>query len=225
MNLTIKLGKKSVDMPMDFSHEQWLRLKKLGDKFDDYSLIHACSGIEIGEIKKAELSQIEEISRVLSFYYFSGNNPQDIVLTFHHKGVEYGLMKDFSKMKFGAWVDLEVYASDDVDKNIPKILSLMYYPVKRWQGKKYILQEYSDELVQETAEAFVDVPIRVWWGASVFFLVFVNKYTENMQNSLNTMTVMNKWYQMGRKRLPKWLQKKQPEDSIFNAFKFLQEKT
>jgi hypothetical protein len=220
MNLTIKLGDRVVDMPMDFSFEQWLRVRKLGDNINDFNLLSACSGIDEKEIRRADLKQVEEISTILQYYYFSGKSADDIVLTFHHHGVEYGLQKDFSKLKYGAWVDLEVYASEDVEKNIPKILSLLYYPVKEWKKDKYILEEYSDELVNETAENFKDVPIRVWWGASTFFLLFVSKYTENMKNSLSTANTLTKWYLMMRKKLPKWLQRKLPADFIFNVIKF-----
>ena len=220
MNLTIKLGDQMVDMPMDFSYPQWMRLRSLGDNVDNVSLISVCSGLDASLIKKAKVKQIEEISEVLTRFYFSGKGTSEIVLTFTHHGVEYGLQTDFSKLSFGAWVDLEVYSSEDIEKNIPKILSLMYYPIKKWKGKKYLLEEYSDELCAETAEAFEDIPIKIWWGFSTFFLLFVEKYTENIQNSMNTKMKINRWYQMGKKSLPKWLQRKLPQDSIFDVSKF-----
>lgn len=220
MNFEIKLGDKSVLMPMEFSHEQWMRMRAAGADVSPLALISICSGIDKKEIKKAELSQIEEIASILSQFYFSGTPNSEISLTFVHKGIEYGLQTDFSKLKYGAWVDLEVYCAEDVDKNIPKILSLLYYPIVGWKGKKYILEEYSDELVEQTAENFVDVPIRIWHGAAHFFFLFAGKYIDNIQSSLNGKIKVEKWYQRGKKMLPKFLQRKLPHASIFGDSKF-----
>lgn len=220
MNLEVKLGDKQVSMPMEFSYNQWIRLRDYGDNIPPHKMIAACSGLDENEIKKADLEQVEYISSVLARFYFSGTNPNEVMVTFKHNGIEYGLLQDFSRLKYGAWVDLEVYSSQDIDLNIPKILSLLYYPIKRWKGKKYILEEYSDELVSETAENFKDVPMKVWFGASSFFLLFVSKYMDATKNSLSMKLKMMKWYRMGIRRLPNFLKRRLPDDSIFNALKF-----
>lgn len=220
MNMQIKLGDKLVDLPLEFSYWQWNRMKASGDDLSPLSMISICSGLDKKEIKKADLSDIEIVSEYLATIYFSAKPTNDIFVTFFHKGVEYGLQKDFSKLKYGAWVDLEVYSSQDVDKNIPKILSLMYYPIKEWKGKKYILEEYSDELVEHTASEFEDIPMRIWWGFSSFFLLFAGRYIENIRSSLTTKTRMEKMYQRGKKILPKFLQKKLPHVFTFGDSKF-----
>ena len=220
MNLSIKLGDKRVDMPMEFSYPQWLRLKTFGEDLNAINLLSICSGIDVKELKKADLKDVEDIANVLSKFYFSATPSSEIVLTFFHNDVEYGLQKDFSKLKYGAWVDLEVYSAEDVDKNIPKILSLLYYPIKQWNGKKYILEEYSDEVVNASAESFQDIPIRIWHGAASFFFLFAERYIANMQSSLNTKIKLQKMYQMGKKILPKFLQKKLPEGFISGDSKF-----
>jgi hypothetical protein len=219
MIMQIKLGDHLVDIPEEFSFAQWKRMKESGDDLSPISMISICSGIDKKEIKKANLEEIEQVSKYLALVYFSGKPSSEIVLTFFHNGIEYGLQKDFSKLKYGAWVDLEVYAAQDVDKNIPKILSVLYYPIVKREGKNYILEEYSDELCERTAKEFESVPMRIWWGASAFFLLFASKYIGNTQNSLNTKIKMETWYQRGMKMLPKFLQKRLPHDFTFGDSK------
>lgn len=219
MNMQIKLGEERIDLPWEFNHPQWMRMKSVGGDMDPLNLLHICTGLDRKELKKADLKQVEEISEILSNIYFSATPTNQVFLSFFHNGKEYGLQKDFSKLKYGAWVDLEVYSAEELDKNIPKILSLMYYPIKEWKGKKYILEEYSDELVETTAEEFVDIPMRIWYGAASFFLLFVGEYIGNIQNSLNGKIRMEKWYQKGKRMLPKFLQRKLPLASIFGDSK------
>jgi hypothetical protein len=225
MSMQIKLGNDLIDLPEEFNFQQWKRMKEAGEDLSPISMISICSGVDKKLIKKAELSQIEEISKMLSLIYFSGKPSTDVVLTFFHNGVEYGMEKDFSKLKYGAWVDLEVYASQEIDKNIPKILSLLYYPIKKWNGKKYVLEEYSDELCEHTAQEFETVPMRIWWGASAFFLLFVGKYIGNTKSSLTTKMTLQTLYQRGMKMLPKFLRKRLPQGFTFGDSKSSQERT
>lgn len=219
MNLQVKIGNDKIDLPWEFNHIQWMRLKAQNQEMNPLNLLHVCTGIDKSQLKKAELSQVEDIANILTNLYFSATPSNEVVLTFFHNGIEYGLQKDFAKLKYGAWVDLEVYSSDEIDKNIPKILSLLYYPILKWEKKKYILEEYSDELVERTAEEFKDVPMRIWHGAANFFFLFAGAYIGNIQSSLNTTMRMEGWYQKGKKMLPKFLQKRLPHDFIFGVSK------
>ena len=217
----IKLDKQTITMPLKFSYEQWLRLKKYGDKeLTKSELISACSGFEEKTIKKADLETIEDIANVLSTFYFQTPQDDKIILTFEHNGIEYGLQKDFSKLAYGAWVDLEVYSSKDIDKNLNKILAVLYYPIKKWKGDKYILESYDEDMVSQTAEEFKTIPMEVWWGAASFFLLFVSRYIQDTQSSLTTKMKVNLMYRRGKKILPKWIQKKLPEDFTSIPFKF-----
>lgn len=217
----IKLGDQTKQMPVKFSHEQYMRLKHYPTNMDKVQLISACSGFDESLIRKCEMSVIEDVSNILAHYYFSSPPSEEIILSFFHNGVEYGLQKDFSKLSFGAWVDLEVYSSQDLEKNIPKILAVLYYPIKEWKkNNKYVLEDYDDKRVSEVAEEFKNVPMEVWHGVSTFFLLFVSKYIQGTVNSLNTKMTWNKIYQRGKKILPKWIQKKLREDFISMDSKF-----
>ena len=64
------------------------------------------------------------------------------------EGVKYGLQPNLENMDLGAFVDLETYIKD-VDENIHKIFSVLYRPVKKQEGKKYIIEEYEPNKVRQ----------------------------------------------------------------------------
>ena len=220
MNLELKLGDKMISLPMHFTWEQWMRMQSYDmNKVKPHELLAVCSGLEVKEIKNADLKDVEYISEVLTRFYFSGDPKNEVILTFTHNGVEYGLQKDFGKLTYGAWVDLEVYGSSSINENIPKILSLIYYPIKGWKKDKYILEEYDDEKVSERAEEFKTIPMDIWYGASTFFLLFVRIYTDNIASSLVLKNKVETMILRGLKVLPKWMQRKLLPGFILNATK------
>jgi len=208
MKLTMKLGKQSVEIPNELTYPQYKRLRQYKDNPTPTQILAAVTGIPEKEIKKADLKSIEEISEVVSLFYFSGTTDDETIVSFEHKGVEYGLQTDFGKLAYGAWIDLEVYASQDIEENIPKILARLYYPIKKKKGSKLILEEYSEELMEESEEAFKDVPIKIWFGATSFFLLFVKTYIEDMKTSLKWKNKYQRMQMRGLMLLPKFLQKR-----------------
>lgn len=207
--MSIKFGEEKIKLTPYFSYPQYQRMRNYNaEAITGPEMIHVITGLPIKKIKQADLKQIEDISKILANVYFSGDTKAETKVTFIHNGIEYGLQTNFSKLAWGAWVDLEVYTSEKIEDNIPKILSLFYYPVKSKKGSKIILEDYSDELVEQTAEEFKDIPMEVWFGFTSFFLLFVKTYIENIQSSLAMTKKVENLIQMGKRILPKFLQKR-----------------
>jgi len=141
---------------------------------------------------------------------------EELVTTFIHDGIEYGLETNFGAMAWGAWVDLEVYSSDNILDNVHKLLAILYRPIVSKKGKKYKIEPYDSETVLERAEIFLDIPVSIWFQSSDFFLTIVNLSISNIKNSLERKKRWNKKLMKGTKMLPKWLQKRLPQDFTFN---------
>lgn len=135
-------------------------------------------------------------------------NERQLVLTFKHNDVEYGLEQDFTKLAWGAWVDLEVYSSENISDNIHKLMSILYRPITKWKGKKYEIEPYDADTINERAEIFLDLPISYWFHVSDFFLSVANLSITNIRTSLERKTKWNKLMKRGMMTLPRWLQKK-----------------
>lgn len=224
--LKIKLGETEMELPDYLTWEQYMRIKKYNyENIKPIQIISGITGIDEKELKKASLKDIELVSNLLSQFYF--NNPMDteVKTTFFFEDVEYGLETNFSKLPWGVWMDLEVYSSQNVEEHIPKILALLYYPIVSRKGSKYKLAPYNEEEIEERAEAFKQVPMDIWFGASSFFLLFAKTYIEGIKSSLTIQNKVNNLKMKGMKVLPKWLQRKLLAGSILNAPKSLPKKT
>jgi hypothetical protein len=190
-------------------------------------LISLFTGLSIHELKNLQKEQIELIELFLSDK-IKYPDSKEIVLTFEHDGVEYGLENDWSKLAWGAWVDFEVYCADDnIYENLHKIMAVLYRPVishDKKDPKKYKIEPYKSEDIEDRAEIMRQVPVNIWLGASLFFLEIVNTYINTMRDSLKlkmeiTMRTTKYWMMM-----PKWLKKVLPLDFILPSLTDSQKK-
>ena len=180
-------------------------------------LISLFTNMTVHELKNLQKEQVELIEVFLSSRLIF---PEDnkLVMTFEHNGVEYGLENDWSKLAFGAWVDFEVYCSDDkIYDNLHKIMSVLYRPVISKDKKnplKYKIAPYKSEEIEDRAEIMKLVPVSIWLGASVFFLEIVNIYITSIKNSLGLTLKIQQRTTKVWKMMPKWMQKVLPLDFI-----------
>jgi hypothetical protein len=180
-------------------------------------LISLFTNMTVHELKNLQKEQVELIEVFLSSRLIF---PEDnkLVMTFEYDGVEYGLENDWSKLAFGAWVDFEVYCSDDkIYDNLHKIMSVLYRPVISKDKKnplKYKIAPYKSEEIEDRAEIMKLVPVSIWLGASVFFLEIVNIYITSIKNSLGLTLKIQQRTTKVWKMMPKWMQKVLPLDFI-----------
>jgi hypothetical protein len=179
-------------------------------------IISLFTKIPFPELKNLQVDQVNLIEAFLSTRM---EIPKDneLILTFNYNGVEYGLENDWSKLAWGAWVDFEVYSSENIYQNLHKIMAILYRPVITQDSKNlknYKIVPYKSEEIDERAEIMKDVPVQFWLGAAQFFFSIVKTYIENMQASLESKTKIDTMATKTWKKLPKFLQKKLPLDSI-----------
>jgi len=82
--------------------------------------------------------------------------------------VEYGFEPNLSQMAYGAYLDISKIETLTLDKNWPKILSILYRPVKKKQGVLYEIENYNSDKVLDT-EKWYDVNMDFHFGCFFFF--------------------------------------------------------
>lgn len=209
-----------LELPDELTIGQYQQLTKYPERYkDNIQVLSLLTGLTVHELKNLTKEQIQLIDTVVGSK-FKVENSDTVIFTFEHDGVEYGLENDWSKMAWGAWVDIEVYSSENVDDNIHKIMSVLYRPVIKPAGKKlnsYVIQPYKSEEIEARSEIMKDVPVRIWFGLSSFFLLIGHTYINSIKNSLNTEMTWRKYYLMGKKKLPQFLQKRLSDDFTFRS--------
>ena len=182
--ITLQVGKKEVQLPEKLSIRQYKELKKIED-FDKNPIefISAISGLDIDDIRYSKKKDMDFVFKFLTQNYLTKPD-KTLRTTFTLDDVEYGLMSDMSSLNFGGWVDLEYLTTEGVEKNIEKIMSVMYRPIIKEDTNGFVLEEYDHDKMKERSELFLDLPIDYFWGVSNFFFNLVKAYTENMRVSL-----------------------------------------
>jgi hypothetical protein len=195
-------------------YQQFIRKQDIY-KNNPTELLSLYLNIPMNELRDLPLSSVKMVESYITNEMAKDFHKDEMYETFELNGVEYGLENDWSKLSWGAWVDLQVYSAENIQDNIHLIMSTLYRPVTSRDKKgKYKIEKYKSDDIDSRATEFLDLPIIYWFGVSGFFLLMSTLYINNIENSLRWTNKVNKLMMIGWRSLPKWLQKKTPLDSI-----------
>ncbi len=171
--------------------------------------------VPLNDIKDLPKEQVEFVEQYISSEMIKDFQVDELYNTFEFDGVEYGLENDWSKLAWGAWVDLQVLTTDNIQQNIHTIMAILYRPIiSKGKKGKYKIKPYKAAEIEERADIFRDIPIKYWLGASSFFFLVSTIYTNNIKNSLKLTNKVNNLMTKGWMILPKWIKSRLPLDSI-----------
>tara|TARA_R100001594_G_scaffold19977_1_gene38847 strand:- start:549 stop:1175 length:627 start_codon:yes stop_codon:yes gene_type:complete len=142
---------KIVDSWKDVTLEKWQQLvlgKKKSKTQEAKETIKALSTLPIKLVEEMSLSDVAAIFERLSKLQIEGK----LKKVFEIDSVEYGFLPDLDEITLGEWADIEHYIKDGIDKNMHKIMAVLFRPVTSKEGKMYSVQAYKDG--RERAEKF-----------------------------------------------------------------------
>lgn len=214
--IEIVIDDKIIEVPSELTIEQYQNLKRYKHIYekDKTKLLAMYLNVSSSELKDLPAQQVEFVEKYISSNLLEEDYKDETYECFNFDGVEYGLENDWSKLTWGAWVDLEVFSADNLDENIHKIMSVLYRPVVSKKKNKYTIEKYKSDEIEDRAETFKKLPLKYWFGAASFFFLLVSISINNTVNSLSLKNKLNRLMMMGWMKLPKWIKRKLPLDSI-----------
>jgi len=214
--IELEIEDKIVQVKPHLTIQQYQRLKSNEEKYQNSSVetLSLYTDIPVNQLKDLPVEQVNFVQEYITSQITNNSMKDELHNIFTHNGVEYGLENDWTKLAWGGWVDLEVFASENVEHNIHYIMAVLYRPIKEKKKGKYILQPYKADEIEDRANEFLTLPVNYWFGASVFFFITGNLYISSLESSLIMKNKMNKMIAKGWKILPKWVKEKLPLDSI-----------
>ena len=218
--IELVMDNQVVKLNSDFTIAQYQVLQSKGQFYKDnpHHLISLFTGIPFNDIKNMSMENVRLVQAYLNSVMLN-DNTDELVMTFEYQGVEYGLETEFGKMAFGAWIDFEVYSSQDIVGNIHNIMAILYRPIKEKGRKgKYTIVPYNSNEIEERALLFKDLPMKYWLGCSSFFFQVAKLYITNIEASLESKKRTNKLIETAWMKLPKFLQKRLPLDTILLSY-------
>jgi len=224
--IELVMDNEVVKINSDLTIGQYQVLQSKGQFYQDnpHQLISLFTGIPFNDVKNMSMENVRLVQGYLNNAMLN-TNKDELVMTFEYEGVEYGLETEFGKMAFGAWIDFEVYTSQDIVGNIHNIMSILYRPIKSKDKKgKYTILPYNSNDIEERGLLFRDLPVKYWLGVATFFFQVANLYISNIKASLESKRKTNEMITKGWKKLPKFLQKRLPLDTILLSYSTSQTK-
>lgn len=99
------------------------------------------------------------------------------------EGKRYGII-DLSEMTLAQLVDIEEYVNDGLMKNMHKILSVLYLPIKSYNPitKKIVLEEYKPD--KDRQNMFLMLTMDILYPQVLFFCHIVKDYIRSLADSL-----------------------------------------
>jgi len=120
--------------------------------------------------------------------------------TFKFKGKEYGFIPNLSKLSTGEWVDYEeLMKQGGYWENAHKIMSILFRPITKKRGKKYSIEEYNDEHINQHSDDFLSLTMDKVIGAQSFFF----RLGIDLLETLRTYTLQEKEKRSIKKELEK----------------------
>ena len=214
--IELEIEDKIVQVKPHLTIQQYQRLKSNEQKYQNSSVetLSLYTDIPVNQLKDLPLEQVNFVQEYITSQITSNSMKDELHNIFTHNGIEYGLENDWTKLAWGGWVDLEVFASDKIEDNIHYIMAVLYRPVIDRKKGKYIIEPYKADDIEDRANEFLTLPVNYWFGASVFFFITGNLYISNLESSLIMKNKLNRMMMKGWEILPKWVKKKLPLDSI-----------
>ena len=214
--IELEIEDKIVQVKPHLTIQQYQRLKSNEEKYQNSSVetLSLYTDIPVNQLKDLPLEQVNFVQEYITSQITTNSMKDELHNIFTHNGIEYGLENDWTKLAWGGWVDLEVFASDKIEDNIHYLMAVLYRPVIDKKKGKYTIKPYKADDIEDRANEFLTLPVNYWFGASVFFFITGNLYISSLESSLIMKNKMNQMIMKGWEILPKWVKKKLPLDSI-----------
>jgi hypothetical protein len=138
----------------DVTMEKWLKLIdfKEGTKTKEAEeTIAALSNIPKDLIKQLELRDIAIIMERVAELQQEQDSSLKGIIEVNEK--RYGFHPDLNSMTLGEWSDLETFIKDGIEKNMPKVMAVLYRPiVEETESGVYTIEAYDGDIAIRTEE-------------------------------------------------------------------------
>jgi len=214
--IELQIEDEIVEVKPYLTIEQYQKLKANPQIYEANSVatLSLYTGVPMNKLKDLPLNQITFVQEYITTQLTNNSMKDELHNVFTHNGIEYGLENDWTKLAWGGWVDMEVFAAENVEENIHYLMSILYRPITNRKKGNYTIEPYKADDIQYRANEFLTLPVNYWFGASVFFFIIVNLYMKDLESSLTTKNKLNSMIVKGWTILPKWVKQKLPLDSI-----------
>ena len=160
----------------DVTLDKWAKLidskskSKTKEALDTISLL---SDIPRKLVKELSINDVSNIlNRVAALQNKASSRLKRIIKV---DDVEYGFHPDLSEITLGEYADIETYIQNGMEKNLAKLMAVLYRPVVEKNGKYYSIEKYNGSGVRMRSEKFKKMKAADVNSSLVFFWTLGNE--------------------------------------------------
>lgn len=176
--------------------EKWLKLidYQKGTKSEEAKdTIAALSDIPKNLLSQLELKDVAVIMGKIAELQEKQNSSLKRVIEI--EGKRYGFHPNLDDITLGEFADIETFVKNDIDKNLPELMAILYRPIVEEKNDIYIIEAY-DGNISIRAEEMKKMSAEQVQSALVFFYTLGNELLKTLPSYL-----MERLKEM-KKRLP-----------------------
>tara|TARA_R110000751_G_scaffold65819_7_gene134546 strand:+ start:1323 stop:1922 length:600 start_codon:yes stop_codon:yes gene_type:complete len=133
--------------------------------------IAALSNIPKDLINQLELKDVAIIMSKIS--ELQGGQDSSLKRVIEIEGKRYGYHPNLSEITLGEYADIETMIKNDIEKNLPELMAILYRPIIEEKNEVYTIEAY-DGNISIRAEEMKKMSAEQVQSALVFFWAFVN---------------------------------------------------
>ena len=168
-------------------YQRYLQIAKSNRRTRDNEIISLFCKIDKELIKKLKLKDkkvlVDKINK-----FVNSKNETSLEKRIKFKGRQYGFIPNLSKITTGEFVDIEEYGKD-INKNLHRIMSVLYREVDKTSGKLYNVKGYDPDELE--IDKFKDLPMSTTLSAIDFFFRLGTRLLEDLNNYSQEVVKMN----------------------------------
>ena len=149
--------------------EKWLKLidfQKGTNSEEARETIAALSDIPKNLINQLELNDVAILmGKIAGLQERQDSSLKRII---EIEGKRYGFHPNLDDITLGEYADIETFIKNDIDKNLPELMAVLYRPIVEEKNDIYIIEAY-DGNISIRAEAMRKMPAEQVQSALVFF--------------------------------------------------------
>ena len=168
----------------DVTLETWLKLiyfHKVTKSKEEEETIAALSTIPKDLINQLELKDVVFIMAKLS--ELQTNQDSALKRVIEIQGKRYGYHPNLDEITLGEYADLETMIKNNLEKNMPEVMAILYRPIVNEENDVYTIEAY-DGKISIRAEEMKKMSAEQVQSALVFFWAFVNALLLSMESFL-----------------------------------------
>ena len=167
--------------------QRYLQIANTKRKTRDDEIISMFCKIDKKLIKRLQLKQkkllVDKINK-----FVNSKNETILEKRIKFKGKQFGFVPNLSKITTGEFVDIEEYGKD-INKNLHRIMSVLYREVNREVGEFYSVKPYDPDELE--IDKFKDLPMSTTLSAIDFFFRLGRNLLEDLNNYSRVVQMMN----------------------------------